>query len=1011
MVNITHPELSETKTPNLPAADIEILKKMREEMCSDSSSKDFKLQPQQRFLRRVLSPESSTRNLLMVHGTGTGKTCTAIQIAEEYIIRPEFQNKKVLILANPSVKENFRNEIFNIDKLNVSADDMNLTKQCTGRRYLEIIQRAQIEPLRVTDATSRDRVLRLSNRVIDEFYEFMGYDSFAIMVNDQQEKSANEFKNWIHETFDNRLIIIDEAHNIRAVTEGTTSKISPLAINTIIKTATNITLVLLTATPMFDDYEEIMYYFNLFLWNDRKLDLTKTISSKDIFKDGKFREGQEERFRGWCQEYVSYIKGENPFTFPFRLPPPENLIAPIDRRMGHDGKPIVKPRRYLTLTASTVSSLQEQYLKKLQIKIGSVAPPMICVLPNNGTFTETFERIENKWFYRKGIDNFLAPSKIAEYSSKFALIMDILEKSTGIIIVYSNLVEYGTNLFSMCLEEHGYENAITDSLLAKTSGEVQKGSRGKYVSFTSDTADIDIKKTLYRLRAKENVNGKDIRVIVASPKVSEGVTFSNVRQIHILDPWWNMSRIEQVIGRGMRTCQHAMLPFEEQNCTVYLHTCRYKDTERETPDEYMYRVHVEEKAVRIAKVKKVIMESAMDCPLEQSINSLPKDWRELTVPQIRSQDRKKLNLTLEDMTAPSFEDVVTDLVCRVKSDVPDPGHVRPLSAILDIRDEVFDKLIKLFRKKPVWSFEALYKQPSMQQYKRDVLEYLVQNAIESHFDFKDKYGRKAFLTSKENLLTLTFNEYDTLVEKIIQEDKGEEIQLKIQELPKEEKEEEDINIVTKRNTYKWPSFVKEFDPKILDWYVVDNLLTNDERIKHFLSLDWNNPPIYAKDLYTTLRDGRPIYILGYKQIYNDDKVQFTPIGDEKDVYNEWLDKQKTNFLNHNEDIFASMKDNTIIFNIDEKSNTIQRAERSKVIGGRMCTTYSASLLNIFSEWLIGEPFPEQVDTKRNRCLYLDLLVRRAIIQKKEGLFWIPPQVYDIFSNDDDVRKDLIKELK
>jgi type I site-specific restriction endonuclease len=39
----------------------------------------------------------------MVHGTGAGKTCSAIQIAEEYIIRPEFQDKRVLVLANPSI--------------------------------------------------------------------------------------------------------------------------------------------------------------------------------------------------------------------------------------------------------------------------------------------------------------------------------------------------------------------------------------------------------------------------------------------------------------------------------------------------------------------------------------------------------------------------------------------------------------------------------------------------------------------------------------------------------------------------------------------------------------------------------------------------------------------------------------------------------------------------------------------------------------------------------------------
>ena len=54
MVNITYPELKETKAPSLPPAELSTLKNLREEMCLDSTSRDFKLQVQQRFLRRVL---------------------------------------------------------------------------------------------------------------------------------------------------------------------------------------------------------------------------------------------------------------------------------------------------------------------------------------------------------------------------------------------------------------------------------------------------------------------------------------------------------------------------------------------------------------------------------------------------------------------------------------------------------------------------------------------------------------------------------------------------------------------------------------------------------------------------------------------------------------------------------------------------------------------------------------------------------------------------------------------
>jgi len=69
MVNLTHAELAEITTQSLPAASLEALETLRREMCTAS----FALQPQQKFLRRVLSPDSPTRNLLMVHGTGVGK--------------------------------------------------------------------------------------------------------------------------------------------------------------------------------------------------------------------------------------------------------------------------------------------------------------------------------------------------------------------------------------------------------------------------------------------------------------------------------------------------------------------------------------------------------------------------------------------------------------------------------------------------------------------------------------------------------------------------------------------------------------------------------------------------------------------------------------------------------------------------------------------------------------------------------------------------------------------------
>ena len=1001
MVNISYQELAETKAQQLPPPSLETLKTMRSEMCATSSSRDFKIQPSQRFLRRVLSPESPVRNILLVHGTGSGKTCSAIQIAEEYIIRPEFQDKKVLVLANPSIQENFKQQIFDISRVSLDADGLLLSKQCTGRRYLEMLQRSQLEPLQYTDKTAQSKIMRLASRIIEEFYDFQGYAEFANILDRQKlSMTGNEVNKWIHENFDNRLIVVDEAHNLRETTETTTTKLIGIAMEQILKTAVGVTLVLLTATPMYDQYDELLYYFNMFMWNERIQTADQYVKPSDIFTEtGEFKDGKESVFRGWCQDYVSFIKGDNPFTFPFRLPPPDSIIAIPDRETDIFNEPIVLQRKYLTLVRSFVSPLQEEAIKNLKVKATSDSG-ILCVYPNNSTFRESFDKTTDGFSYKKGVEKFLAPSKISMYSSKFGLILNILDSTTGVVFVFSNLVENGAQLFAMCLEEHGYEAAIGKKLLNDTSTEVPKGSKGKYVLFTSEISVSDINKSLTRLRRPENADGSDIRVIIASPKVSEGVDFRFVRQIHVLDPWFNMSRIEQVIGRGMRTCSHAALPFEDQNCTVYLHVCRYPTSKKETVDEYIYRVFVEEKAMRIAKVKRIVMESAMDCELQQN---LPLEWKNLKVTQIRGQDKEELHLTISQMSAPSFEESA-DLVCNVKASVNDPEHIRPLSAIMDVRDEIFDKLVSLFAKKPIWAQADLFSHSSMKQYSNDVLTYILQNAIDTGFQLKDKMGRIGHLQMKKDVYTLTFDDNNTMMEMVLKPDKGSNVNLRVHEVevvpppPKEMIE------------YKWPQHIQDrFDPEVLNWWVADNVMTAEEKLE---MTDWEDPPIYARQLIAELDDIK-LYILGTDKVYNENKELITPAGKEADVYRKWITDAKNGFLERKEEIFASLKDKEqgTVFNIDEKSaDEIRRALRSKVIGGRACTSYTEAVLNAFALWLNGEPFPKEVKTKKDRCLFLDLLFKEAIIDEKEGIFWVPPELLQVF-NEDEHRGDLLKRLK
>ena len=1019
MVNLTHPELKETQVPDLPPASLDTLRKLREDACASSSAYDFKLQAQQRFLRRVLSPDSPTQNLLMVHGVGSGKTCTAIQIAEEYILRPEFQDKRVLVLANPAVQDNFRTQIFDISRVSVDADGLLLSKQCTGRRYLDILQRAQAQPLRWTDQSQREKLMNMANRILNEFYEFQGYTSFGNRITDVQlEKREADMDAWIHDTFDNRLIIVDEAHNLRESDEtGTAEKIVSAALKRIVQTAKGVTLVLLTATPMYDTFDEILDYFNLFLWNSRKQDASTSVKKKDIFTDaGDFVSPQaESRFREMCQDYISFVRGENPFTFPYRLPPPDNMIAKSDRTHDSNGKKIATPRKYLTLTAAPLSEYQESIVSELRLK-ALAEPRVVCVYPENKSFGETFKKEDGKYVYNG--EEFLSPSRVATYSAKFASVMKCISESKGIVFVYSNLVESGAQLFSMCLEEHGFKSAIGEPLMGKVSGEVPAGSKGSYALFTSETSDSDIKKTLARLRRRENANGDDIRVIVASPKVSEGVDFRYVRQIHVLDPWFNMSRIEQVVGRATRTCSHSLLPFEEQNCTVYLHVCRFSSGKREALDEHIYREYAERKAIAIAKVKKAVLQSAMDCTLERPVNALPTDWLDLTITQNRAQGNTPITLPLRQLASTSFlED--SSFECKVTESQPDPTHVRPLSAILDVKDELLDRVIRLFQRKPIWKQDDLF--AVLKKYDKTLVKYILQNAISMGFQLKDKNGRIGRLEAKNGVFMFSRGEHDTMVERLMDIPNGEDVSLQKPVVEEEETEtetpqEEKVakpglsDLIAKHD---WPDFAWDFSEKVLEWYYVDHVMTKKEKITHIIDVlneSFDDAPIYAAPLLVyNDEDDSYFYVLGSGEFYTSEYEDFVPIGEQKDMYDAWTERLKQKYLDTRNDYFAALKEKAIVFNVDEKNLPLQKAKRSKNIGGLACTSYREPYLNAFVEWL-GAEFPPSVKQKPQRCIYLDLLIRKAILEKKEGLVWWTPEEWSIL-NEEQNRKELIKKLK
>ena len=61
---------------------------------------------------------------------------------------------------------------------------------------------------------------------------------------------------------------------------------------------------------------------------------------------------------------------------------------------------------------------------------------------------------------------------------------------------------------------------------------------------------------LNKFSNNNNIYGEEVKVFIGTRAVSEGLDFKRIRQVHIMDPWYNLSRHEQIIGRAIRWCSH-----------------------------------------------------------------------------------------------------------------------------------------------------------------------------------------------------------------------------------------------------------------------------------------------------------------------------------------------------------------------------------------------------------------------------------------------------------------------
>jgi len=537
--------------------------------------KKFTLQPQQKLLPDLLTSKMSPwtvypniRGILVFHQIGAGKTCTAISIAEQ------FKKKVNIVVVLPAALiGNFVTE---------------LRSECPGDEYLTSDERNKLKNLKPGDSQF-EKIIKKSDERIEKYYTIYSYHKFVALIQEEKIKKLN-----------NTLLIIDEVQNMISM-NGTFYKSLQKVVDS---SDDSLRIILLSATPMFDRPVEIALTLNL-LKKDDLLPITKFNQEyMDITTNSKettYRAINMKDFRSKVKNLISYYRGAPPQAYP------KAEFKTVRCNMSD-----FQYKSYLTSL-----STEDKFIR------GSFKNADILNMPQNFFLGPRFisnVSFPNKSIGEMGYSSFrgqaLQIQNIGEYSIKFFKIYQKINKADGPVFVYSNFKELGgIRCFVKFLEHHGWKNY-------KTHGEGKK----RFALWSGDEPHHVKDEVKFIFNQKSNEDGSKIKIMIGSPSIKEGVSLLRVQQVHMMEPYWNMSRMLQIMGRAVRFCSHKDVPKSKRVVKIYLYLATYPG--EKTIDQYIWSL-AKKKNKLINQFEMALKESAFDCELFFNRNYYPTDETEL----------------------------------------------------------------------------------------------------------------------------------------------------------------------------------------------------------------------------------------------------------------------------------------------------------------------------------------------------------------------------------------------
>jgi len=262
---------------------------------------------------------------------------------------------------------------------------------------------------------------------------------------------------------------------------------------------------------------------------------------------------------------------------------------------------------------------------------------------------------------------YLDKSVLKTYSPKFVKVLENLmdESNKGLHLLYSHFrtIE-GIGILKLILEANGFaEFKIKKNGSAWEMIELEAdAAKPKFVLYTGTETpeEKEIIRNVYngawefvpveivgklQEKAENNNLGEVIKIFMITSSGAEGINLKNTRFVHVIEPYWHMVRIDQVVGRARRICSHQDLPEDMRTVKVFLYITSLSEQQKNDEKNVELRIRdlsrldhktpvtTDETLYEIASIKqktnnqilKAVKETSIDCQLYSNISKKSKD--------------------------------------------------------------------------------------------------------------------------------------------------------------------------------------------------------------------------------------------------------------------------------------------------------------------------------------------------------------------------------------------------